>query len=181
MQWLSTTGLSTPEQTGMDRAVGARSGERGLVARLDAKCLQLTPCRGTSMLRMLMEQLPPSGAASGKSITMPRDGLVPSRSGPAESVYDTSPASGRFRQEYLALEDVLSKPRTRGGQIVANTHHATGKRRRSRPVQWFDTDAGRWTTRMLPAQDGAEHLTVSPADRTLMVTQVAELIESIVR
>ncbi|MGH3797059.1 MAG: ESX secretion-associated protein EspG [Pseudonocardiaceae bacterium] len=172
MQW-----LSAPGQTDMDRAVGARSGERGLVARLDEGHLRLMPCRGTALLLALVDQLPRTEAAPGQSITMPRDVLVPSASGG----YATSPTTGRFRQPYRAFEEVLSKPRLRGGQIVANARDQTGRRHRSRPVQWFDTDAGRWTARILPAADGGEHLTLSPADRPLMVTQVAELLERIVR
>lgn len=88
---------------------------------------------------------------------------MPAQPAPGQSVYDTSPAtSGRFRHQFRALEEVLATPRVRGRQIVANARERTGKRRRSHPVEWFDTEAGRWTARLLPAADGDQHVTLAP-------------------
>ncbi|MGH3914683.1 MAG: ESX secretion-associated protein EspG [Pseudonocardiaceae bacterium] len=89
--------------------------------------------------------------------------------------------SERFRHQLRALEAVLARPRLRGGQIVANARNRTGKRYRSRPVEWFDTEAGRWTARLLSATDGGQHLTVAPADNARMATQIAETIDRMMR
>ncbi|MGH3426432.1 MAG: ESX secretion-associated protein EspG, partial [Mycobacteriales bacterium] len=175
MQWLSTLQQAEP-----DRAVAARYTERGLIARLDGTSLRLLPCGAASLLPALIGQLPTADAAPGQSISLPREVLVPSVPRVATSVYDTSPAmSGRCGQQYRALQAVLAKPRLRGGQIVANGRDRTGKRHRSRPVEWFDTETGRWTARVLPAPDGGEHLTVSPADSARLATQVNELLTRI--
>ncbi|MGQ0777196.1 MAG: ESX secretion-associated protein EspG [Pseudonocardiales bacterium] len=179
--WVDMHWLSGPDQTEMDRAVAARSGEYGLIARLDGDGLHLMRRRGTSLLLALIDQLPTVAGALGQSITLPRDVLVPARQA-AVSIYDTSPStSGRYRNEFRALEAVLARPRLRGGQIVANARDRTGKRHRSRPVEWFDTEAGRWTARLQPATDGGQHLTVTPADSARMATQVAELIDRMMR
>lgn len=176
--WVDMHWLSEQKQTEMDRAVAARSGDHGLIARLDAVGLRLMPCRGTALLLTFIDQLPTAGAAPGQSITLPRTVLTPSQPAERASVYDTSPAtSGRFRHQFRTLETVLAKPRLRGGQIVANARDRIGKRHRCRPVEWFDTEAGRWTARLQSAIDGDEHLTVAPADSVRIATQVAETLD----
>jgi hypothetical protein len=180
--WLDMHWLSAPGQAELDRVVAARSGEQGLLARLDAVGLRLMPCRGTSLLITLVGQLPTTAAARGQSISLPREVLVSAGPAVGGSVYDRpAGTSSRFRLQFLALETVLAKPRVRGGQIVANARDGTGRRRRSRPVEWFDTEAGRWTARVLPTTDGSEHLTVTPADGALLATQLREMLDSILR
>ncbi|MGH3914680.1 MAG: ESX secretion-associated protein EspG [Pseudonocardiaceae bacterium] len=175
--WVDMHWLSEPGQAVMDRAVAARSGEHGLLARLDDDGLHLMRRRGSSLLLALIDQLPPVAAAPGQSLTLPRDVLMPAQQA-AVSIYDTSPStSARYRNQFRALEEVLAKPRLRGGQIVANARSRTGKRHRSRPVEWFDTEAGRWTARLLPTTDGGQHLTVAPVDNARLATQIAELID----
>lgn len=140
------------------------------------------PRPGTSLLATLIDQLPATAPVPGWSISLPREVLASTHPATAGTVYDSSPAPfGPLRQQLRALEAVLSKPRIRGGQIVANMRDGTGKRRRSRPVEWFDTEAGRWTARLLPAPDGGEHLTVCPADRARITAQLTEMFDDIGR
>ncbi|MGH8918364.1 MAG: ESX secretion-associated protein EspG, partial [Actinomycetes bacterium] len=177
--WVDMHWLAEPGQTEMGRAVAARSGEYGLVARLDSTGLRLMSRRGSSLLLALIDQLPATAAAPGQSITLPKTALAPAES---HGIYDTSPAtSGRFRQQVRMLETVLAKPRLRGGQIVANARDRTGKRHRSRPTEWFDTEAGRWTARLQPTADGGEHLTVAPADSARIASQIAETLDHLMR
>jgi hypothetical protein len=185
--WVDMQWLSAPHQTEPDRAVAARYTEWGLIARLDGTSLRLMPRGGASLLPALIGQLPAADAAPGQSISLPQEILVPSAPSVTTSVYDTLPAtsgpvtSGHVGQQYRALQAVLAKPRLRGGQIVANGRDRTGKRHRSRPLEWFDTEAGRWTARVLPAADGGTHLTVSPADSARLATQVHELLDHMTR
>lgn len=172
MQWLSARGQSETQ-----RCVAARSGAHGVLARMENAGLRLMPRPGSSLLPELVGQLPAVGPAPGRSISLPRDVLASAHPGVAGSVYDDSAAMSKpFRQQFRALERVLSKPRVRGGQIVANARDRTGGRHRSRPVEWFDTEAGRWTARLLPGPDGSEHLTVGPASPARVATQVNELL-----
>jgi hypothetical protein len=178
--WVDMQWLSAPRQAEPDRAVAARHTEWGLIARLDGTSLRLMPCGSSSLLPALIAQLPAADAAPGQSISLPREILVPSAPSMPTSVYDTSPAtSGRFGQQYRALQTVLAKPRLRGGQIVANGRDRTGKRHRSPSVEWFDTEAGRWSARLLPAADGGAHLTVCPATSARLATQVNELLDRV--
>ena len=180
--WVDMQWLCAPRQAEPDRAVAARYAEWGVIARLDGMSLRLMPCGGASLLAALIGQLPAADAAPDQSISLPREILVPSAPSVPTSVYDTSPVtSGRFGQQYRALQAVLAKPRLRGGQIVANGRDRTGKRHRSRPVEWFDTETGRWSARVLPAADGGTHLTVSPATSARLTTQVNELLDRVAR
>lgn len=185
--WVDMQWLSAPHQTEPDRAVAARYTEWGLIARLDGTSLRLMPRGGASLLPALIGQLPAADAAPGQSISLPQEILVPSAPSVTTSVYDTLSAtsgpvtSGHVGQQDRALQAVLAKPRLRGGQIVANGRDRTGKRHRSRPLEWFDTEAGRWTARVLPAADGGTHLTLSPADSARLATQVHELLDHMTR
>ncbi len=180
--WVDMHWLAEPGQTGTNRAVGARSGEYGLVACLDPAGLRLIPRPGSSLLLALIDQLPATAPAHGQSITLPRTALAGSPPTDQHSVYDRSAAtSGRFRHQVRTLETVLARPRLRGGQIVANARDRTGKRHRSRPTEWFDTEAGRWTARLQPTAGGDEYLTVAPADSSRIAIQVTELLERLVR
>jgi ESX secretion-associated protein EspG len=180
--WVDMHWLAEPGQTETDRAVAARSGDHGLVARLDHAGLRLMLCRGASLLLALIDQLPATAAAAGQSLTLPKAALAPCPPAERASVYDTSPAtSGRFRHQVRTLETVLAKPRLRGGQIVANARDRTGKRHRCRPMEWFDTEAGRWTARLQPTADGDEYLTVAPADSARIATQIAETLDHLMR
>jgi hypothetical protein len=180
--WVDMHWLAEPGQAETDRAVAARLGEHGLVARLDAAGLRLMPRRGASLLLALLDQLPVTAAAAGQSITLPKTALTPSPPAERDSVYDTSPAtSGRFGHQVRTLQTVLAKPRLRGGQIVANARDRTGKRHRCRPTEWFDTEAGRWTARVQPTDDGGEYLTVAPADSARIATQIAETLNHLMR
>lgn len=175
-------GLAEPGQTETNRAVAARSGDHGVVASLDPAGLRLMPRPGSSLLKALIDQLPATAPAHGQSITLPRTVLARSQPANRHSVYDISPAtSDRFRHQVRTLETVLAKPRLRGGQIVANARDRTGKRHRSRPTEWFDTEVGRWTARLQPTADGDEYLTVAPADSARIATQVTELLDRLAR
>lgn len=179
--WVDMHWLAEPGQTETSRAVAARSGERGLIASLDPAGLRLMPRKGSSLLPALIGQLPATAPAHGQSITLPRTMFARSRPADHHSVYDTSPAtSGRFGHQVRTLESVLARPRLRGGQIVANARDRTGKRHRSRPTEWFDTEVGRWTARLQPTSDGDEYLTVAPADSARIATQITEMLNRLV-
>ncbi len=182
IHWVDMNWVAEPGQTGTNRAVAARSGDHGLVANLNPAGLRLMPRPGSSLLAALIDQLPATAPAHGQSITLPRTVLAGSHAADRDSVYDISAAtSGRFRPQVRTLETVLAKPRLRGGQIVANARDRTGKRYRSRPTEWFDTEAGRWTARLQPTAGGDEYLTVAPADSARIATQVTELLDRLVR
>lgn len=181
--WLDLIWLELGATT-MDNAVAARVGEEGVVAHLDPSAgLKLRRVRGTGVILALIELLPQMGAARGQSFSLPRSMLVPGAARPADdtSVLEASApaATGRFRSQYRAMEVLLEKPRLRGGQIGVNARDRVGRRHRARPLEWFDTEDGRWIARFSPGSDGDDHLTMIPADTSKIAGQLAQIIEEL--
>lgn len=159
-------------------AVAARSGERGVVACLDPSGLRLREIRGTSLVPGLLQQLPASRPALGQPISLPRSVLQLTAPAPGETIRQDSPSRyGRFRVQVRAMEEVFRRPRLRGGQIAANSRDRVGRRHRSRPLDWFDTESGRWTLYVTAGADGEQHVTMTPADGTKMAAQLRDMLK----
>lgn len=185
------TWLPGSNRRGLRNAVGVRSGEAGLLADLTDRGLVLTPVRGTGMVYELLGLLPKNGPASGQSITLPLEALSPGGGGDtgggrhaqpevAESIYDySSPATaaGGSRQQVRALETLFAKPRLRGGHIEVTVLDRYGRRSRSKPIEWFDTEDGRCMAQFGGGADGGQHLTVAPADTNKIVSRLHEVID----
>jgi EspG family len=154
--------------------LAAAHGEHGMLAEFDDRGLHLRPVRATAIIPALLDLLPRVAAAPGRSITVAVDALVPAGAPSAEtnSVYQPPPAG----QQVRALETLFAKPRLRGGQIVANVLDRHGRRTRSRPLEWFDTEDGRCMAQTGAGADGRQHLLVAPADNARIASRVRDML-----
>ncbi|MCA1676118.1 MAG: ESX secretion-associated protein EspG [Actinobacteria bacterium] len=175
--WLDMLWCPDPGREVVHNVVAARSGERGVVARLDPSGLRLRKIPGTSLIPELLQQLPASRPALGQPISLPRSALQPTAPAPGDTSRQDSPSRyGRFRAQVCAMEEVFQQPRLCGGQIAANFRDRVGRRHRSQPLDWFDTANGRWTL-FIPAGAGDErHVTMTPADGARMAAQLREIL-----
>jgi len=182
---VSLDAIWLPEQDAkaMRNALVVAAGDHGLLAELTDDGLTLRTIRGSAMVAALLALLPPAKAAPGRSITVPTESLAPAQ--PAvqdkdqESIYETSrPASG-IGQQVRSLESLFAKPRLRGGQLVANVLDRHGRRTRSRPLEWFDTEDGRCMAQTGAGADGRQHLLVAPADNARIAGRVRDMLEAL--
>ena len=182
--------LPERDATRMRNALAVAAGDHGLVAELAGDGLRLRAVRGSGVVAALLSLLPAVPAAPGRSITLPTDALAPGaaqtqNARPAVprqgSVYQPEPPSAGTTtgQQVRSLEALFAKPRLRGGQIVANVRDRNGRRRRSRPLEWFDTEDGRCMAQTGAGADGRQHLLVAPADNARIARRVHDMLAAL--
>lgn len=177
MIWLPDRAAST-----MRNALVAAAGEDGVLAELTEDGLRLEGVRSSNIVAALLDLLPRAWAAPGRSITVPIESLTPAEAPPGQpdSIYDTSRPSGPGAvQQVRSLETMFARPRLRGGQIVANVLDRHGRRTRSRPLEWFDTEDGRCMAQTGAGADGRQHLLVAPADNARIAGRVHDMLEAL--
>jgi hypothetical protein len=188
--WLEMSWLPDKDSRTMRNALAARAGDDGLLAELVPDGgLRLTSVRGTAVVPALLDLLPRADAAPGRSISLPTEALVPAPTGrhaapdtdeSSGSIFDDAPpARVAAAQQVRALEAVFAKPRLRGGQIGVNGRDRHGRRARTRPLEWFDSEEGRYMAQFGEGPDGRDHLLVTPADNARITARLHEMINSL--
>ena len=179
------TWLPERHATAMRNALAVAAGDRGLLAELTVDGLRLHAVRAQGIVASLLELLPRVPAAPGRSITVPTEALSPAGPPAAgathatsaqDTIYQPERPSTATGQQVRSLEALFAKPRLRGGQIVANVRDPRGARRRSRPLEWFDTEDGRSMAQTGTGADGRQHLLVAPADDARIAYRVYDML-----
>jgi len=156
------------------------AGDQGLLAELTGDGLRLTRVAGPGIVMALLGLLPAVPAAPGQSIAVPTEALAPSGEHAVpdqDSIYHpTGPRGTATAQQVRALQALFARPRLRGGQIVVNVRGRHGRRHRSRPLEWFDTEDGRCLAQTGDGADGRQHLLVAPADNARIAARVHEML-----
>lgn len=186
--------LPQRDATKMRNALAVAAGDHGLLAELTEGGLRLEAVRGANAIAALLGLLPTARPAPGRSITVPADALMPAAAPhpepaedtryaaqPQDSIYQPAPpsAGSTTGHQIRSLEALLAKPRLRGGQIVANIRDRHGRRRRSHPLEWFDTEDGRCVAQLGAGADGRQHLMMAPADTTRIVSRIHEMLTAL--
>jgi hypothetical protein len=171
-----------PERTAttVRNALVAAHGEHGMLAELTDRGLVLRPVRATAVVAALLDLLPRADAAPGRSVTVAVEALGAAAQHDEQSVYQPAPPGGQGAgQQVRALEALFAKPRLRGGQIVANVLDRHGRRTRSLPLEWFDTEDGRCMAQTGAGADGRQHLLVAPADGSRLAGRVRDMLAAL--
>ncbi len=180
--------LPERDATKMRNALAVAAGDHGLVAELTDDGLTMRAIRGSAMVAALLSLLPPAKAAPGRSITVPTESLVPAGTAGAAApetdnqdgtIYEPSRPVTGIGQQVRSLESLFAKPRLRGGQLVANVLDRHGRRTRSRPLEWFDTEDGRCMAQTGAGADGRQHLLVAPADNARIAGRVRDMLDAL--
>ncbi|CAM4073507.1 ESX secretion-associated protein EspG [Kibdelosporangium persicum] len=150
--WITTTVDGRPFHYGV-LVVAAYQQAVTVIRNFETDTVVLASARPSELARTFLDQLPPLAPASGKPVSVPYDQFVAA----------TQPAGDGFTgfrtklsPEVRAINAVLSQPRTGGGSLyTAGRTSNLGTRRRCRqPVNYLDTTAGRWLTRLDTSANG---------------------------
>lgn len=170
----------------MRNALAVAAGRDGVLAQLTPSGLRIQPVPETALVAALLELLPPYPAAPGRSVTIAVDELKPAEPDDRDSddgggsIYQrAAPRGGGVAQQLRSLESLFAAPRLRGGQIGVNVLDRHGRRRRSRPLEWFDTVDGRCMAQTGAGMDARQHLLVAPADTARIARRVRDMIEDL--
>lgn len=171
----------------MRNALAVGAGRDGLLAQLTPSGLRIQPVAETALVGALLDLLPPYPAAPGRSVTIAVDDLKPAEQPPDRdhdedggSIFAAAvPKAGGAAQQLRSLEKLFAVPRLRGGQLGVTVLDRHGRRRRSRPLEWFDTIDGRCMAQTGAGMDGRQHLLVAPADAARIARRVRDMIEDL--
>jgi EspG family len=184
--WLDMIWLPEREARVIRNALVARSGDDGLLAELLPEGgLRLTNVHGTAAVHALLDLLPRTDAAPGRSISLPAEALAPAspvRHGDDDrrGIMDEPPPAGAAAgQQLRTLQALFVQPRVRSGQIGVNCRDRHGRRARGRTLEWFDTADGRYLAQLDEGRDGRDPLVVVPADNTRIVARLHEMINTL--
>ncbi|WP_439663881.1 ESX secretion-associated protein EspG [Lentzea sp. HUAS TT2] len=124
----------------------------------------LEPVRADEAPQALVGALPPTPAGRGNPITLPEEALQqkrqPSYEDTGSFMQQSRPTSTPNDQLVAQLNEIMSQPRTGGGQLFsAKRDHLGRKQRCVNPLTYIDTPSGRY---LAAKSDG--WLRVQPAD-----------------
>jgi hypothetical protein len=123
----------------------------------------LEPVRADEAPQALVGALPPTPAGKGAPITLPEDALKEKRQTYEDTgsfMQQSRPTSTPNDQLVAQLKQIMSEPRTGGGQVFsAKRDHLGRKQRCVHPLTFIDTPSGRYL-----AAKSEGWLRVQPAD-----------------
>lgn len=172
-------------------ALAASDGDRAVLAVQDADGIRLSTVYPDGLASAVVDLLPASGRGTQASITLPIETALrtrPSRAGvvgEAEAGSDRRGGRGRTslaeraKDPGEAYADLIAQPRSRGGQLAANSRDEVGGRHRSPVLAWFDTATGRYLSLSRQGPDGREWVTVAPADAKTLRTRIGEALAEV--
>lgn len=169
--WITTAVDGGPFRYGV-LAIAAYQEAVVVVRNLDTDTAVLSTTRPSELFGRFLDQLPPVGPAAGQPVSVPYQEFLAA----TEQAEETFAGFGTLRSpEARELDAVLDQPRTGGGTLyAAGRVGGLGTRRRSpRPVNYLDTVAGRWLTRLDTTVEGTV-ATIRPARRDLIAAELTE-------
>ncbi|MBK1785187.1 ESX secretion-associated protein EspG [Prauserella cavernicola] len=184
---ISIDALFIPEfQAPPVAALAASDGRQAVLAVQDATGVSLRPAYPDGLVSAVVDLLPQAPRGSESSITIPIDEAL--RTEPARSGVVAGSGAGARRRTALserttdprqAYAQLIAQPRSRGGQLAANSRDDLGAKRRSAVLAWFDTATGRYLSLSRPGTDGREWVTVSPADAKTLRSRLGEMVAGV--
>lgn len=165
------------------RVLAAADGAVGVLAAQTDEEIRVAPVRDGRLVPAVMTMLPDEKPGPGGPARLPKSAFDEAvdefgRGGYAalERALTTAGVTGRELRTVLTL---VESGRHGGGQAAANRVDNLGRRTRTRVVNWFDTEAGRYLAHTETAQDRVDWLTVTPADTARVEQRLAELAAAI--
>ncbi|MEJ2855323.1 MULTISPECIES: ESX secretion-associated protein EspG [unclassified Saccharothrix] len=184
----SLNAIASLDPRNVERQLLARSGAQGelaVVAVLDERQLKVETMRSSSLLRAVVDLVPPGRPGPGQSITV----AMPSSAPPPRPRQDEDFGNATFTQamaprstsgsQVRALEAVFERPRLRAGQFGVTVRGRHGREQRAPQIAWFDNDQGRYMSQTRQGQDGQKWLTHAPADNARIAGQLAQELNAL--
>ena len=130
----------------------------------------LRPAKADMLATELLNELPETSPAAGRSMSAPYAELAPSQDG--NSIYNTARPSGDARR----LKTLLQQPRLAQGDLGTAIRVGIDNRRivSTQPVSVFDLDDGRWLSYGTD-RSGSWHYAATPGRHDTIANKLQEL------
>ncbi|MEU6645940.1 ESX secretion-associated protein EspG [Saccharomonospora sp. NPDC046836] len=158
------------------------TGSQALLGVVDGDEVWLIPASDTALPQAAISvagELPPG---VGRSVSVPHDVLVEADAaarGDAKALVTALEDRGVALWQAQELAGMLMGAVSRGQFGVQRLGRDGQVHRASRVIAFFDTDAGRYLFQVQAGGDGQNWATVTPADNSLLVQRVWELLDEV--
>ncbi len=178
--WVDSVWLPGPEAEQPVRVVAAREAGTGVCARQHPDrpgetLLEAIPATG--LAAAVVGKLPPHPPGKSPAVSLAPPPSAAQRSQPDGGLMvSASTAQTSAERDRSAAAAILERPHSRAGQIAANVRDPSGRVRRSEVLRWCDNPDGRYQVTLRHQPDGAQWLTVTPADPRRLGDAVQQLL-----
>jgi hypothetical protein len=167
----------------------ASNGQQAVLAVSRGERLRISWLRPTGVVGAVMALVPAAPPVAGRSVTFPVDDGAETgqrrdtgrhHEDDAEGSRSVlrsgrpSTANGYARERDMARR-LSERPRRRAGTVIVFRRDRHGRERRSDPVVWHDTDAGRYLIYVSVGSDGRRWVTYAPADHARLAQQLGQV------
>lgn len=147
--------------------------------------MRLSPIHASGLASAIVGQLPQAKRGSTQSMSLPAEELdevrAAAKAGAPVGAAEGQPGESALFYAKRAMARLVSMPKTRGGQLAANSRGQHGGRRRSPVLAWFDNDTGRYFSQSGSGQDGRDWVTIAPADAAAVRQRLTEMVSAVTR
>lgn len=154
--------------------LGVGDRDDAMLVVLDDGGLTFVPIQATGLTESVVGVLPQVPPARSRSYTFPAGGGQPDEGNVYEPEEDTR--GGGFAE----ARQILRRPRTGGGQLLAARRDRYGDRRRCAfPLTYLDTVDGRFLLTQERSGNGETWVTLAPADNAALADRFRRLLAGI--
>jgi hypothetical protein len=161
------------------RVLAAADGAVGILAAQTDEEIRVAPVRDGRLVPAVMTMLPEEKPGPGGQARLPKptfdEAIDEFQRGGYAALERTLTTAGVTGRELRTVITLVETGRHGGGQVAANRVDNLGRRTRTRVVNWFDTEAGRYLAHTEADRDRVEWLTITPADTARIGQRLAEL------
>lgn len=161
-------------------ALAVSQGSQALLAVLEGEQVWLIPARAGALPEAAVSVLGEWPAGPGRSVSLPHEALRRADAGARgdpQSLITALRDRGVVSGQAQDLAGMLAGQQARGQFGVQRTGRDRQAHRAGRVVACYDTDAGRYLFQLGAGADGRDWATIAPADNTLLVQRVRELLD----
>jgi len=166
-------------------ALGVIGDGVGVLAVQQGKALRFSFAQPESVVRRLVDLLPPLCAGPGASVTVTAD-PAPARRGRTEEDFSESTFTSTVRAggdsqaaQRAVAADLLRRPRLGGGDFLVSVRGRNGRLGTPVTMSWLDTRAGRYAVLTSTGSDGCLHATYTPADLAGLDRHLTHVVQSV--
>jgi hypothetical protein len=148
--------------------------------------IHFDPITPASVVRAILNLLPPARPGAGRSVTITTDPPAPQRPRPQEDDFTGRhyleaprvPGDSAGVQRAM-IDEIMRRPRTGSGYFAVTVRGRNARETKPVTMNWLDTDSGRYVVIPTTAADGRTHITYTPADQARLEQSLSHLVHTL--
>lgn len=155
----------------------------GVLATQHGQVIRFTPVTPPSLVRSVLNLLPPAQPGPGRSVTITTEPPAARRprqdEEPAGQVLVTSGPHDSAGVQRAMVDEIMRRPRVGSGYFAVTTRGRNARESKPATMNWLDTDSGRYVVIPTTAADGRTHITYTPADQARLEQSLSHVVRTL--